>query len=382
MKNRNTASGNRIPRAKKFLFFSVLIGAGLLLGAMFAEVMVRLMGWSFPLATYVYDGQVSLRRPYAWIRNTVEVDRVLRLNNFGFHDEDWQVTGAGRRVLLLGDSMLEGVHVPHSEGFCERWEQALTALGQSVECLNAGVTGTGTADQFHLWNVYLREAVEADAIVLFVFLGNDFENNHPEIGSPPVNLGSTVDEAGKVSLHRRSYSGVQRTVRAVCRKSAALSLLYRKLYRWRRTRLQQRAAAAPVAHRDAAGETEAPVVQDPGGDRMDASIAGTTQLILNWDEQLADEGKDFSVVVLGQTSGDLKMRRFVAELFTALRARGRACLHLETPTEDLVRYQSFDGQTIGHYNSAGHGWVAERLTQWYGAYLSEGDLGGEGTVTR
>ncbi|HEX9944459.1 MAG TPA: SGNH/GDSL hydrolase family protein [Thermoanaerobaculia bacterium] len=78
---------------------------------------------------------------------------------------------AGVRVLVLGDSFTEGVHVAEDEVFAARLERTLPGS----EVLNAGVGGYGTVQEY----LYLRNeglAHDPDVVVL-MFYDNDLVDN-------------------------------------------------------------------------------------------------------------------------------------------------------------------------------------------------------------
>jgi lysophospholipase L1-like esterase len=90
---------------------------------------------------------------------------------------------AGARVLVLGDSFMEGVQVGEDEVFAARLEKALPGS----EVLNAGVGGYGTVQEY----LYLRDeglGHDPDAVVL-MFYDNDLADNclpyFPGIGPRP-----------------------------------------------------------------------------------------------------------------------------------------------------------------------------------------------------
>jgi len=52
---------------------------------------------------------------------------------------------APKRLLILGDSLAAGYGLPQNKGFTVRLEAALKAAGESVQVLNAGVSGDTSA---------------------------------------------------------------------------------------------------------------------------------------------------------------------------------------------------------------------------------------------
>ena len=337
-----------------------LLIVGLLLGVLVCELAIRVTGMDFPLVTYVHDNTVPLRKAYGSVRCVNDIVRVYRLNNFGFHDLDWTNTkGTGKRVLFMGDSMLECAQVPQASGFSQLVEDRLNQAGGSIDILNAGVTGTGTADQYLLWTEYLRNEIEISHLVLFFFLGNDLQNNHRHLGHPPVRFGAYLDAEGSVTVNRIPQHWAKAGIQRVCEYSAAGAFVYRSLYRLRRMRAHAEKERKQVGTLEVGGpQSEASV------DYLSESIAGTLKLLLTWAEETKQEGVGFSVVLLGNPEGE-QLSSFVESLRSGLgEGASKRVLSVRVVEEDLVKFQSFDGVTIGHYNRAGHAWVANQIAGW------------------
>jgi hypothetical protein len=87
---------------------------------------------------------------------------------------------AGRRVLFLGDSYTEG---SGRSAECNYPEVAVATLreqlGPDWEGMNAGVAGYGPADALDLLRFLGDEGYEFDAVVLSLFLENDFTDDLP-----------------------------------------------------------------------------------------------------------------------------------------------------------------------------------------------------------
>ncbi len=101
------------------------------------------------------------------------------LNLYGFRDENWTIEKQPekRRLLLLGDSFLEGVMAEQKHTIAEQVKQLDKT--ESLDIMNAGIMGTGI-------NSYLRIMADAmpifnpDLVVLFLY-SNDFSSEAPSI---------------------------------------------------------------------------------------------------------------------------------------------------------------------------------------------------------
>jgi lysophospholipase L1-like esterase len=78
-----------------------------------------------------------------------------------------------RRVLVLGDSQIEG-YVNNDEHYPYLLEERLRRLGGGrVEVLNAAVGGYGPL-QYYLWYLAAGVRLEPDLVVVHLYVGNDF----------------------------------------------------------------------------------------------------------------------------------------------------------------------------------------------------------------
>ncbi len=109
---------------------------------------------------------------------------VVTINSLGLRGpEPAEKRGHEKRVLVLGDSFTEGVHVAQDQ----LYTSVLGAALPDVEIVNCGVSGYGTVQQF----LYLRErglALDPDAVIVVTF-ENDLSDNcipfFPTLGPRP-----------------------------------------------------------------------------------------------------------------------------------------------------------------------------------------------------
>jgi lysophospholipase L1-like esterase len=109
---------------------------------------------------------------------TAEYDQQIRVNALGMRAPEVPEKAPGElRLLAVGDSFTLGLQVDEADRYTERLGRALTAsLGRPVTVWNAGVDGHGT---FHATAQAARLApeIDADAVLLLFFTGNDFFDN-------------------------------------------------------------------------------------------------------------------------------------------------------------------------------------------------------------
>ncbi|MDG1894917.1 MAG: SGNH/GDSL hydrolase family protein [Fuerstiella sp.] len=168
--------------SKKVLVFSCATLAGFMLG----EVLLRLMGISYP-ELYTPDPHCASRlSPGAsgwWIS---EGRSFVRINSDGLRDREHEPakpTGAFR-IAILGDSYTEALQVAAEKSFWAVAERQLRRSnlfdGREPEFVNFGVSGYGTAQEL----LTLRSRVwkyDPD-LVLVAFCHNDIQDNSRDLG--------------------------------------------------------------------------------------------------------------------------------------------------------------------------------------------------------
>lgn len=169
-------------RAKKLFAKLLLIALGFLLGAIVAEVALRISGYSSPDFYSVDNTRGYALRPGAegWFRR--EGLSYIRINSDGLRDREHSITKPENvfRIAVLGDSYSEALSVSVADSFWSVMERQLQECdafkGKSVEVLNFGVSGYGTGQEL----LTLREQVwkyTPDLVMLAVTTNNDVIDN-------------------------------------------------------------------------------------------------------------------------------------------------------------------------------------------------------------
>ena len=113
-----------------------------------------------------------------WI-HTPEFSSHVQINSRGLRDREIDpIKPPGVfRLLLLGDSFVEGAQVPLDDTVAKRLEAELNATtGPRVEVVNAGNAGFGTAQEL-LFLEHEGHAYKPDLVVLVFFVDNDLPDN-------------------------------------------------------------------------------------------------------------------------------------------------------------------------------------------------------------
>jgi len=119
---------------------------------------------------------------YGCVGKRFEWRTFTRINAHGLRDREHEYAKPPgiTRVLILGDSMTEGLQVPLERTFASILERGLHDAGRAVEVINAGVKGFGTDNELLFFR---KEGIRyAPDIVLLVFnVENDVAENSPAL---------------------------------------------------------------------------------------------------------------------------------------------------------------------------------------------------------
>lgn len=174
---------NRKSRRLRKLFGKLLlILVGFLLGAIVAEIALRIGGYSYP-EFYMRDEVrgASLRpRAEGWYRK--EGEAYVRINSDGLRDHEHAIAKPPNtfRIAILGDSYCEALSGSLEEAFWsvmgKELQECPAVQGKNVEVINFGVSGYGTAQEL----LTLREKVwkySPDLVLVAVTTNNDVTDN-------------------------------------------------------------------------------------------------------------------------------------------------------------------------------------------------------------
>jgi hypothetical protein len=160
----------------------LLVLIGFLLGAVVAEIALRVAGYSYP-EFYTRDsvrGAALLPGAEGWFRK--EGEAYVRINSDGLRDQEHSVPKPANtfRIAILGDSYSEALSVSLEEAFWfvmgRKLQNCPELQGKNVEVINFGVSGYGTALEL----LTLREKVwkySPDLVLLAVTTNNDVTDN-------------------------------------------------------------------------------------------------------------------------------------------------------------------------------------------------------------
>jgi hypothetical protein len=172
----------KLVRLRSFLTKLSMVVASVLVALFIGEIILRLIGYSFPNFYTLDQDRGNALRPNAegWYRKEGKV--YVRINSQGLRDREHTLSKPPRtiRIAVLGDSYAEALQVPMENTFWYVMEQRLqncpAFAGKKIEVINFGVSGYGTAQEL----VTLRQRVwdySPDIVLLAVTTNNDITDN-------------------------------------------------------------------------------------------------------------------------------------------------------------------------------------------------------------
>jgi hypothetical protein len=153
----------------------------LLLAAAVFEVGLRLVGLGPPVTLGKFDPELGwVKTPNVKVhRHTSEFDVHFEINALGLRDDPMASPAkpAGKlRVLMLGDSFVQGYTVERADLFVDILERWWQAEGRDVDVINAGTEGYST-DQEALWLAGRGRAYQPDVVLLFPYSNDIYWNS-------------------------------------------------------------------------------------------------------------------------------------------------------------------------------------------------------------
>lgn len=166
---KNSLAGNLL------LFF-----VALLLALLAGEGAIR---WAIPDAQSHALRGVMRENPLSFIPgshseyNSGEYHVTFDINRFGRRDKEWTPTELQNHsnVFFIGDSMVLGYGLSEKESIPGQMESILNGKGKTVEVFNYGMGGAVSLPEYKkLLLSGLQAGIQADAVLVGIFVGNDF----------------------------------------------------------------------------------------------------------------------------------------------------------------------------------------------------------------
>ncbi|MBN1165249.1 MAG: hypothetical protein JXB45_11765 [Candidatus Krumholzibacteriota bacterium] len=160
----------------------LILATSIIVGLVLAETAFRLFIEQERKRLAVYDKDLGWRgKPHGkgvYIRKSDNIRVEYKYNRYGYRDEDFSpAPSVYTRIVLVGDSFVEGLEVAYRKTFHRRLEDHLyREYPDQFEVISLASQGYSTAQELaalkKLWTV-----VKPDIAILCFYTGNDFSEN-------------------------------------------------------------------------------------------------------------------------------------------------------------------------------------------------------------
>jgi lysophospholipase L1-like esterase len=176
-----------VKRGRELLAGSALAGLGILFALALLEFGVR---WLHLVPDRFWEPDPVLGARLVpgdrgwWTQEDREFLVRVQINREGLRDVEHQYAKPPGvfRILVLGDSFVEAMHVPLERTFSRRLQERFdrdSGVGKT-EVISAGVSGYGTASEV-LYFEHEGQRYQPDLVLLAFYPGNDVKNNSPTL---------------------------------------------------------------------------------------------------------------------------------------------------------------------------------------------------------
>lgn len=159
-----------------------LVAASVLFGLIVIELVLRVLGWSYPLFGQPDADLGWSFRPGLSGWSAHEDTAHVRINRYGFRGGDWTEQPAPDvlRIAVLGDSYTDSTNLPEEQSLTGQIQSHLSSCpalaGRRPEVLNFGVSAYGTG-QHYLQLQHRVAAFHPQMVLLAFYAGNDVPDN-------------------------------------------------------------------------------------------------------------------------------------------------------------------------------------------------------------
>ncbi len=194
-----------------------------------AEVLARFL---HPLSTveYLLDPEVGpILAPHQhsrWVNEDYDV--TVLTNSAGFHDVEHAIgkSHGVYRILVLGDSYIEGLQVPIEQNFTRQLERMVGdwITEKQVEVINLGVSGSGPAQYYRILE---KKGLlyGPDLVLMAVLPDNDFRDSYRSLSGTVFKPHYALGKDEGLEYLAPQVSGIGAGLRPFLRRSAFLHLV-------------------------------------------------------------------------------------------------------------------------------------------------------------
>jgi hypothetical protein len=373
-------------RLRNWALNLLLLGCSLAFVVLIAEVAIRYIA---PQPTGLsHQDRYGLALHYPNItRYLPQFGHDVTFNNAGMRDLEHPLAkpSGTYRIMVMGDSFMEGLQVPYDSLFSAHLARELTARsGRSVEVINAGVSGWGQDDELR----YLTEyglAYHPDLVLIVMTLHNDIGDNLRQTWH--TLKGDTLVTQRVRPMPLTTYAEIQ--VKAFIATRSQLYQLWRRFRH--RSEIRQitrnlntqvlQLFQVPPPEKMAYGMRLTDHLLGAIRDTVTATGGRMAVVLLPLKPQLSDTAFAALVAQAGLPDSAMQLDRPQAELRQAGQRLNLPVIDLlpdfrtRVASDSTSLYLEWDG----HWNSAGHAFAAQATVQ---RLLSDSVFPGTGLADR
>lgn len=369
---------------------SALVLFGLALACLLAEVALRILR---PVSTvsYIYSPSHGARLTPSQNSRFTHGSYIVPIttNSQGFHDVEHSVhkDPSRKRLLLLGDSFVEALHVPMDDGISRQLEKAFARKAMPpIEVINLGISGNGPSQYYRLL-LEFGLTYSADIVVVFVTLDNDFMNSAPALSMSPHKTYYRLTADDSLEFQPARATSYSLALKQTLRLSAFFTLLRGSVRTGIFEKWMASLGLASHTDRDSSEIGIPPSLQLYLRDRpkqWEEAYRITTRMVREIVRASREAGSSVAIVTIpGVAAIEDRWVEQMAGCARCLevewdyhapeqaidgvgRELGVPVLHLRPAFQDQYRRSrtSFSFPHDGHWNSRGHAFAAETIVDW------------------
>lgn len=304
---------------KSLILNTSLVFGSLVLAIIFGEVALRIAGIEHqpPLPSDSESLAYTVKDPYRGWSPRPNIQTVwagegevseVKMNSLGMRDRERTLERPANsyRIAVLGDSFMEALQVPLEKTALAVMETQLKTCpilkGKTVEVLNFGVQGYGTAQQLMTWRHHAQQ-FSPDLVILGFYPGNDIRNNHRALEHDhlrPYFVEENSQLVEDLSFRKLNPNGLERdqyTFSKLDQLPYPLITNSRILQLIRQAEIESKRRQLQKDYQ----ETDINFYKDPPDQNWQQAWKITEQLITLLQDEVKAKGKDFMVIMVSDS---------------------------------------------------------------------------------
>ncbi len=304
--------------------------------------------------------KIALYEPNSEAWNIKEHKNLVKFNDLGFHDvyQSHERKEGEKVIAFIGDSFVECAQVHTDSTFSTLLRKKMENEGK-YKIYSFGVSGTGTAYQYAIYNYSIKPKIKVDELYLCIFLGNDIDDNNPFSDYHP-NGYFVVDNVNHIRQIWKDEGTLKQFASWMRKRSYLANTLYEMAFRFKRGQVHKRMTKV----RENMPKTESNRLSRAKGDTL--MVDYSLDLIDYWRQELDRSGVKMNIVFWDP---ELFMNDWQKKLMydRTLELAGKngmkvISVNMKDNTSTHYIHKNDDGSNAyGHYNEAGYREVADRL---------------------